>query len=143
MTTRTPMPSPRGTNFAQLFLPDRTAMAMDAAPRRYAHDGATREQLDRLLAPLKGKVTEWTLKAIENDLANHAANGGSLDEDPDQGRPDDDEVSERERRENGLGADGLTPRVRQMMRAAWAEMYGRSITRANEMFPGLNRIRRG
>jgi hypothetical protein len=122
MTTRTPMPSPRFTNREGLFLSERVCMAMDAAPRRLAKDGASRGQLDQLLAPLQGKVRAETLMAVESDLADFYANNADPADDPDE----------------GLAADA---RLRQVVANAKSKEMARRSRETARLFPGLARIK--
>lgn len=144
MSTRTPMPSPRGTNREGLFLPARVSMALDAAPAR----GATlqdrlngmNDAVQAVLAKLEGKLSNYDLlkvkKALEDIYVN--SDDGEWDRLFGAGGEGGDPA---EAPDLGINADGLPPRLRAMMGQARASMERRNRDLAHEMFPGLKQMR--
>ena len=85
---RTPMPSPRGTNRANLFVDGKVRMALDAAlrARRFAHDETYQlegEALTAIMSLLKDQVDPDVLDQVAKILANVPDPASLSDGEPD------------------------------------------------------------
>ena len=105
------MPSPRGTNFERLFLPDRNPVA--------AYDSATGvgDPVDQIKAFLKSKLSDADFAEVEKMLSEYGGLG--MDEPADfRGKP----------RAGGtnVALDGLSPRLRRQVIDAVSDQRSRS-----------------